>query len=196
MGKRMHTLLPASAAGGEGPESDETACGPCSCSLRNAAVSTRKAPACMRSGIRRAAGMKNIQTMKAALLVSGLILFGAFNATAQTDQKLETSSRAWVAMNVAKLNVQLGLNDVQQAKVKDIDERYMQKHQAYEATMPKPSDKQMEDKVAKLMTERDNDMRAVLNAEQYEKWMNMRQKGTGELREEQQEKKEKQEMKK
>jgi hypothetical protein len=196
MGKRMHTLLPASAASGEGRESDETACGPCSCSLRNAALSTRKAPACMRSGIRRAAGMKNTQTMKAALLVSGLILFGAFNATAQTDQKLETSSRTWVAMNVAKLNVQLGLNDVQQAKVKDIDDRYMQKHQAYGATMPKPSDKQMEDKVAKLMTERDNDMRAVLNAEQYEKWMNMRQKGTGELREEQQEKKEQQEMKK
>ncbi len=140
--------------------------------------------------------MKNTHTMKAALLVSGLILFGAFNATAQTDQKLETSSRAWVAMNVAKLNVQLGLNDVQQAKVKDIDERYMQKHQAYGATMPKPSDKQMEDKVAKLMTERDNDMLAVLNAEQYEKWMNMRQKGTSELREEQQEKKEQQEMKK
>ena len=140
--------------------------------------------------------MKNTHTMKAALLVSGLILFGAFNATAQTDQKLETSSRAWVALNVAKLNVQLGLNDVQQAKVKDIDERYMQKHQAYGATMPKPSDKQMEDKVAKLMTERDNDMLAVLNAEQYEKWMNMRQKGTGELREEQQEKKEQQEMKK
>lgn len=140
--------------------------------------------------------MKNTHIMKAALLVSGLILFGAFNATAQIDQKLETSSRAWVAMNVAKLNVQLGLNDVQQAKVKDIDERYMQKHQAYGATMPKPSDKQMEDKVAKLMTERDNDMLAVLNAEQYEKWMNMRQKGTGELREEQQEKKEQQEMKK
>ena len=140
--------------------------------------------------------MKNTHIMKAALLVSGLILFGAFNATAQTDQKLETSSRAWVALNVAKLNVQLGLNDVQQAKVKDIDERYMQKHQAYGATMPKPSDKQMEDKVAKLMTERDNDMLAVLNAEQYEKWMNMRQKGTGELREEQQEKKEQQEMKK
>lgn len=143
-----------------------------------------------------AAGMRNTHTMKAALFVSGLILFGAFNATAQADRKLEPSSRAWVAMNVAKLNVQLGLNDVQQAKVKEIDERYMQKHQAYGAIVPKPSDKQMEDKVAKLMTERDNDMKAVLNAEQYEKWMNMRQKGTGELREEQKEKKEQQEMKK
>lgn len=136
--------------------------------------------------------MKNTHPIKAALLVSGLILFGGVTATAQEEKKLPPTSRAWVAMNVAKLNVQLGLNDVQQVKVKEIDERYMLKHQAFEASTPKPTDKEVEDKVAKLMTERDRDMQAVLNADQYAKWIDMRQKGTGELREEQQEKKEQQ----
>lgn len=134
--------------------------------------------------------MKNTNNLKAALLVSGLILFGGATATAQKDTKLHTTSRAWVSMNVAKLNVQLGLNDVQQAGLKEIDERYMAKHQAFEATSPKPTDTQMEDKVSKLMTERDRDMEALLNADQYTKWIGMRQKGTSELRDEQQEKKE------
>jgi hypothetical protein len=134
--------------------------------------------------------MKHTRTITTALLVSGLILFGGSTATAQDDTKLQTTNRAWVTMNVAKLNLQLGLNDVQQASLKEINERYMAKHQAFEAASPKPTDTQMEDKVSKLMTERDRDMEAMLNADQYAKWMGMRQKGTGELRDEQQEKKE------
>ena len=140
--------------------------------------------------------MKNINHMKATLLVSGLVLFGGLHATAQERDNYHPIDRAWVAMNVAKLNVQLGLNDVQQAAVKEIDERYMRKHQAMEASMPKPTEAQMGADVSKLMTERDRDMEAVLNTDQYAEWIDMRQKGTGDLDEEQQEKKEKQELKK
>lgn len=136
--------------------------------------------------------MKNNHPLKTALLVSALILFAGLNATAQESKTSHPMDKAWVAMNVAKLNVQLGLNDVQQAKVKEIDDRYMKKYQAYEASAPKPSDTQMENMVSKLMTERDRDMKAVLNAEQYAKWLDMRQKGTSELRDEQQEQKEQQ----
>lgn len=138
--------------------------------------------------------MKHTRSLKAALLVSGLVLFAGLNATAQETKTSHPMDKAWVAMNVAKLNVQLGLNDVQQTKVKEIDDRYMKKYQAFEASVPKPSDKQMEDMVAKLMTERDRDMKAVLNAEQYAKWIDMRQKGTGELRDEQKEEKEQEEL--
>jgi Spy/CpxP family protein refolding chaperone len=136
--------------------------------------------------------MKQPFSLKAALLVSGFVLFAGLHATAQESKESHPMDRAWVALNVAKLNVQLSLNDEQQAKVKEIDERYMKKYQAYEATTPKPSDTQMENMVAKLMTERDRDMKAVLNAEQYAKWADMRQKGTSELRDDQKEQKEQQ----
>jgi hypothetical protein len=124
--------------------------------------------------------------MKNALMIGALALMG-FGAQAQ-DDKAHPLDKAWVAMNTQMLNVELGLNDAQQAQVKEIDERYVKKHEALEATVPKPSESEMADKVEGLMKARDKDLRAVLNDEQYAKWEKKRHMGTGELRDDQKEK--------
>ena len=84
-------------------------------------------------------------------------------------------------LNVTQLNMQLDLSDEQEAKVKELDTRYIKRHEALEQTMPKLSDKDMSDKTAALMVERDREMQKVLTPEQYTKWDGMRQKGTGDL---------------
>ncbi len=96
-------------------------------------------------------------------------------------QEADAMDKAWVAINTEKLNAQLGLDDAQQAKVEDIAERYVTKHEGLEDLVPKLSDKEMSERTASLMKDRDREMKAVLTSEQYAKWEEMRQKGTGDL---------------
>lgn len=124
--------------------------------------------------------------MKHALMIGAIALMG-LSAQAQ-DDKMEPTDKVWVVLNTEKLNVELGLNDAQKAQVKEIDERYVKKHDALEALVPKLTDHEMADRVERLMVERDKDLRVVLNAEQYAKWDKMRHKGTSELRDDQKEK--------
>lgn len=124
--------------------------------------------------------------MKTALAIAAIAALG-FSAQAQ-DGKAHPMDKAWVALNTQMLNVELGLNDVQQAKVKDIDQRYVKKHEALEATTPKLSDDQMADKVEGLMNQRDKELRMVLTPEQYAKWEKKRHMGTSELRDDQKDK--------
>lgn len=124
--------------------------------------------------------------MKTALVISALALL-SLGARAQ-DVTAHPLDKAWVAMNTQMLNVELGLNDAQQAQVKEIDKRYVKKHEALEAITPKLSDNEMADKVESLMKDRDRDLRAVLNDEQYAKWEKKRHMGTGELRDDQKDK--------
>lgn len=126
------------------------------------------------------------KNMKYAMMIGAIALMGV-GAQAQ-DDKMEPMDKAWVVMNAEKLNVELGLNDAQKAQVKEIDERYVKKHDALEAIVPKLTDHEMADRVERLMNERDKDLRVVLNDEQYAKWDKMRHKGTSELREDQKEK--------
>ena len=128
----------------------------------------------------------NTRTMRALLMIGALALMSTSEVIAQ-EKKLDAMDRAWVTMNTEKLNVQLGLEEAQQAKVEDIAERYAKKHEALEATTPELSDKEMSDRTARLMKERDTEMKSVLNAEQYAKWDAMRQKGTSELTDEKKE---------
>jgi len=95
--------------------------------------------------------------------------------------------KAWVAINVEMLNVQLKLNDVQKEQVREIDERYTKKHAALEAAAPKPTEAEMNQKVEALMLARDKDMRVVLNNDQYAEWEKKRHMGTSELNDTQQE---------
>jgi len=88
-----------------------------------------------------------------------------------------------VSLNTEKLNLELGLDDAQQAKVEDIAEVYVKKHEALVDHVPALTEKEMSAQTATLMKERDSDMKAVLTAEQYAKWDKMRQKGTSELTE-------------
>ncbi len=127
--------------------------------------------------------------MKNLILAGAIALMGVMNTQAQTTEP-DAMDKAWVAVNTEKLNVQLGLNDEQKAKVKEIADRYVKKHEAIEQQVPKPTEKELSDKTAALMTERDREMKTVLNAEQYAKWEKMRQKGTSDLTE-----KKKEEMK-
>lgn len=116
--------------------------------------------------------------MKTMMMIGALALMstGAVKA-----QEADAMDKAWVAMNTEKLNMQLGLNEAQEAKVKDIADRYVKKHEGLEEQEPKLSDKEMSDRTASLMKERDREMKAVLTAEQYLKWEEMRQKGTSDL---------------
>ena len=124
--------------------------------------------------------------MKTALVISAIALLG-FGAQAQNDKPSPTD-KAWVVINTQMLNVELGLNDTQQAKLKDINDRYVTKHEALENTVPKLTESQMADKVEALMKERDRELRLIFNDEQYAKWDKKRQQGTGELRDDQKEK--------
>ena len=117
--------------------------------------------------------MKNLNIAGAVALLTTL------NAQAQTQPS--TLDKAWVNLNVTQLNMQLDLSDEQEAKVKELDTRYIKRHEALEQTMPKLSEKDMSDKTAALMVERDREMQKVLTPEQYTKWDGMRQKGTGDL---------------
>src|SRR5262245_40585858 len=124
--------------------------------------------------------------MRTMIAIGAFALLGALNLQAQ-NTKPDALDQAWVAINTEKLNVQLGLTDQQQVKVKEIADRYVKKHEALEEQTPKLTEKEMSDKTAALMNERDREMKAVLNAEQYAKWEKMRQKGTSDLTEQKKE---------
>jgi periplasmic protein CpxP/Spy len=114
------------------------------------------------------------------IVVGAIALIGTLSAQAQ-ETKPSTVDKAWVSLNTAQLNLQLDLNDDQEAQVKEIDTRYIKQHQALEQSEPKLSDKDMSDKTAGLMLERDRELRKVLTPEQYAKWDAKRQKGTSDL---------------
>jgi hypothetical protein len=128
--------------------------------------------------------------MRTLIAIGAFALITSLNVNAQ-ETKASAADNVWVALNTEQLNVQLGLNDEQKAKVKDIDQRFVQKHQALEKAEPKLSEKDMSNKTAALMNERDRELKAVLNAEQYAKWEKMRHKGTSDLTEQKKEKMEK-----
>ncbi len=132
--------------------------------------------------------MKNNRTPKSMLALAGLALYTSLSVSAQENKDTPLLSRAWVSINTEMLNVQLGLNDIQEASVREIDERYTKKHAVLEAKMPKPTDAEMSKHVEELMEARDKDMRKVLNKDQYAQWEKMRHKGTNELEGEQKEK--------
>ena len=113
------------------------------------------------------------------IVVGALALIVSVNAQAQTQPS--TMDKVWVSLNVTQLNVQLDLSDEQEAKVKEIDTRYIKRHEALQETTPKLSEKDMSDKTAALMAERDREMQKVLTPAQYTKWDGMRQKGTSDL---------------
>ena len=96
-------------------------------------------------------------------------------------QEADAMDKAWVAINTEKLNAQLSLDDAQKAQVEDIAERYVKMHEGLEDRTPKLNEKEMSDRTAALMKERDREMKKVLTAEQYAKWDEMRQKGTSDL---------------
>ncbi len=116
--------------------------------------------------------------MKTLIMIGAVVMLSATQAHAQKTDVLDD---AWVSINTEKLNLELGLDDAQQAKVEDIAEAYVKKHEGLVDHDPKLSDKEMSDRTAALMKERDRDMKAVLNPEQYAKWEKMRQKGTSDL---------------
>lgn len=124
--------------------------------------------------------------MKTALVIAAIAAMG-LSAQAQ-NTKPDVSDKAWVAINSEMLNVELGLNDAQKAQLKDINMRYVKKHEALENTTPKLSENQMSEKVEDLMNARDKDLRGVFNDEQYAKWEKKRHMGTSELRDDQKEK--------
>ena len=66
--------------------------------------------------------------------------------------------------------------------MKEIDERFVKKHDALEAMVPKPTEAEMSKKVEALMDDRDSALRAVLNKDQYAKWEKKRHMGTSELK--------------
>ncbi len=121
-------------------------------------------------------------------MIGTIALFSTISTQAQDKKEGHPLDKAWVAMNIAMLNVELKLNDEQQAKVKAIDERFVKRHEALDAITPKLSDTAMSNKVEALMDERDNALRAVLNKEQYAQWEKKRHMGTSELREDQKDK--------
>ena len=125
--------------------------------------------------------------MRTIIALGAIALIGSMNVHAQ-ETTPSMVDNVWVNLNTAQLNLQLDLSDDQEMKVKEIDMRYIKRHQTLEQTTPKMSEKAMSDKTAALMTERDRDLRAVLNPEQYAKWDAMRQKGTTDLTPEKKEK--------
>ncbi|MBK7556026.1 MAG: hypothetical protein IPI55_15905 [Flavobacteriales bacterium] len=125
--------------------------------------------------------------MRTIIAIGAIALIGSMNVHAQ-ETTPSMVDNVWVNLNTAQLNLQLDLSDDQEMKVKEIDMRYIKRHQTLEQTTPKLSEKAMSDKTAALMTERDRDLRAVLNPEQYAKWDAMRQKGTTDLTPEKKEK--------
>lgn len=116
------------------------------------------------------------------MIIGALAVLSTTGVQAQ-ESKPSAADQAWVVLNTEKLNMQLGLNDTQQKQVKAIADSYVTKHEALEKATPKLSDTEMSDKTAKLMVERDVEMKAILTAEQYAKWETMRQKGTSDLTE-------------
>lgn len=132
--------------------------------------------------------MKNPINLKKTLAAGAIALLCTLSVHAQEKKEAQPMNRAWVAINTEMLNMQLKLNDVQKEQVREINERYVKKHEALEATAPKPTEAEMSDHVEALMASRDKDMREVLNADQYAEWEKKRQMGTGDLNEEQKEK--------
>ena len=128
--------------------------------------------------------------MRTLITACAIALIGTFTANAQ-EKKASPADNVWVALNTEQLNLQLGLSDDQKAKVKEIDQRFVTKHEALQEAEPKLSEKDMSDKTAALMNERDRELKAILTAEQYAKWEKMRHKGTSDLTEEKKEKMEK-----
>lgn len=131
--------------------------------------------------------MKNMTNLKKTLAAGAIALLSTLSVQAQDKKDLQPANRAWVVINTEMLNVQLKLNDVQKAQVKEINERYIKKHEALEAAAPKPTEAEMADQVEALMTSRDKAMREVLNVDQYAEWEKKRHMGTGELNDEQRE---------
>jgi len=117
--------------------------------------------------------------MKKTLMICALLV-ATTGAQAQ-DKKTQSHDQAWVNYNTAALNMELGLNDEQRDKVKDINERFTKRHDAMEAVVPKPTAAEMSTKVVALMDERDAALRKVLNDDQYAKWEKKRHKGTSDL---------------
>ncbi len=125
--------------------------------------------------------------MRTIIAICAITFFGSVIIHAQ-ETTPSVVDKAWVTLNTAQLNLQLDLSDEHEMNVKEIDMRYIKRHQTLEQSTPKLSEKEMSDKTAALMTERDRDLRAVLNPEQYAKWDAMRQKGTTDLTPEKKEK--------
>ena len=126
--------------------------------------------------------------MRTTLMIGAIALFSTIGTQAQDKKASHPMDKAWVAMNTTVLNVELKLNDDQQAKVKEIDQRFTRKEEALEAVTPKLTDTEMSNKVEALMDDRDNALREVLNKDQYASWSKMRHKGTSELRPDQKDK--------
>jgi periplasmic protein CpxP/Spy len=132
----------------------------------------------------------NQRPMRTLIALGAFALIANLSVSAQ-ETKASTADNVWVALNTEQLNLQLNLNDEQKKKVKEIDQRFVQKHEALEKAEPKLNEKEMSNKTAALMNERDRELKTVLNAEQYAKWEKMRHKGTSDLTEEKKEKMEK-----
>ncbi len=119
--------------------------------------------------------------MKKTIIAAAIALLSPVLMNAQDKPGTSAMDKTWVMMNTEKLNVQLDLNDKQKEQVREIDQRFTKKHDEMMSVVPKPTDAEVSKKVEALMTDRDDALKAVLNAEQYAKWANMRHKGTGDL---------------
>jgi len=111
------------------------------------------------------------------------VLLSITGAYAQSKPEASNADKAWVWINTEMLAAELKLNDAQKEDLRRIDERYVKKHDAMMAVVPKPTDEERSKKVEALMKERDAELRAVFNKEQYAKWEKKRQQGTSELEE-------------
>ena len=116
------------------------------------------------------------------MIIAGALTFlSVASANAQTQPGTSLMDKAWIRMNTELLNGDFSLNDAQKADVLRIDQRFEKKHDEMMAVVPKPTSEEVSKKMEALMKERDSDLRAVLNAEQYEKWEKKRHRGTSEL---------------
>jgi hypothetical protein len=108
--------------------------------------------------------------MKSKILLSAiLLLFAAFSiAQAQGDAKKMTVDEK-VKKTMSQLTPQLGLDNDQQTKIQAIyTDFYTAKEKLYEGLQPgaQPDKAQKQ----KLMTDRDEKIKAVLNEDQYKKF--------------------------
>jgi hypothetical protein len=121
--------------------------------------------------------------MKNLIIAGAFVLLSITGAYAQSKPEASNADKAWVWINTEMLAAELKLNDAQKEDLRRIDERYVKKHDAMMAVVPKPTDEERSKKVEALMKERDAELRAVFNKEQYAKWEKKRQQGTSELEE-------------
>ncbi|MBK7385179.1 MAG: hypothetical protein IPI81_17890 [Flavobacteriales bacterium] len=66
--------------------------------------------------------------MKKILMTCAVLLVATTGAQAQGKDAYHPVDQAWVTMNTEMLNVELGLNDDQKVKVKEINERFTARH--------------------------------------------------------------------